>query len=76
MFFFMLWQPWKKSCLNGNVLQSMVQNLGLFKKIIITKNRKTNCLITIISLITTVKKFFQSCMEEANFTCTFDFPLP
>ena len=34
----------------------MVQNFGLFKKFIITKIRKSNCLITIISLITTVKK--------------------
>ena len=56
MFFSMLWQPQKKLCLNRNVPQPMVQNFGLFKKIIITKIRKSNCLITIISLITTVKK--------------------
>ena len=43
----------------------MVQNFGLFKKIIITKIRKSNCLITIISLITTVKKIFESCLEAA-----------
>ena len=44
----------------------MVQNLGWFKKIIISKNPKTNDLITIIRVIKTVKKFFKSCLEEAN----------
>ena len=44
----------------------MVQNLGWFKKIIISKNQKTNYLITIIRVIMTVKKNFKSCLEEAN----------
>ena len=44
----------------------MVQNLGWFKKIIISKNLKTNDLITIIRVIMTVKKIFKSCLEEAN----------
>ena len=44
----------------------MVQNLGWFKKIIISKNLKSNDLITIIRVIMTVKKIFKSCLEEAN----------
>ena len=44
----------------------MVQNLGWFKKIIITKNLKTDDLITIIRVIMTVKIFVKSCLEEAN----------
>ena len=44
----------------------MVQNLGRFKKIIITKNLKTDDLITIIRVIMTVKIFVKSCLEEAS----------
>ena len=44
----------------------MVQNLGWFKKIIISKNLKSNDLITIIRVIMTAKKNFKSCLEEAN----------
>ena len=44
----------------------MVQNLGWFKKIIITKNLKSDDLITIIRVIMTVKIFVKSCLEEAN----------
>ena len=44
----------------------MVQNLGWFKKIIISKNLKSNDLITIIRVIMTAKKFLKSCLEEAN----------
>ena len=42
----------------------MVQNFGLFKKFIITKIGKTNCLITIISLITIVKKFLSLALKR------------
>ena len=44
----------------------MVQNLGWFRKIIITKNLKTDDLITIIRVIMTVKIFVKSCLEEAS----------
>ena len=44
----------------------MVQNLGWFKKIIISKNLKSNDLITIIRVIMIAKKIFKSCLEEAN----------